>query len=277
MKKIFLFAIVTIAALLSSCSSDDAFQPGQPAGKQNITFSKDNAKSVVITPTDLTFDVILHRADTNGELVVPVTLAASQNFFTFDNGVMNANAVFAEGESEATVTVVASSETPFAEDIYAKIVIDPEFSNPYLSQEEYPTYAVTVTREDYMPWADATYEDGFWYEGEWDVLIEYSEILGVYRVKDMMDDGYNFYFTMDEETNLVTPCDATGNAVTKMAMPTFVHPSYGIVSWNVAAANVKDFAYFPSEGAIQLAFQWTVSAGSFGVYPCYLWINEFYN
>lgn len=141
------------------------------------------------------------------------------------------------------------------------------------------TYTITqeAAKVNYVKWADATYYDSFWKDETWPVVIDYFDILGIYHVENMMVEGSDFYFTMDKETNIVTPCDSLGAPVTTMEVPTYIHPSYGVVSWKVADAEKNNFKYIPEDKIIKLPFTWTVSKGSFGVYECTLQIDKLYN
>ncbi len=259
--KIFLFAAVALATAFTSCSEDDTYEAGKPAGKYNVTFAE---YSPVTLASDATsFEVTLQRADASEALTVPLTvLSASEGV------VVPSSASFAAGEETTTIDVTLPSEMEYNTDYSVSIQIPEEYTNPYAEQATCPIYKNTFLKEDYAVEATGTYTDNFWYEESWSVSLEYSPSQDLYRVKDMFDDGCDpFFFKWNKETNVVTVTDATGTTQKYISTP-FDYSGYPIVAY----CNQAKFSYDPSSKTFEFPFYWYVPAlsGGFGIYACYL-------
>lgn len=266
LNKLFLFAAVAIVSLMSSCSSDDDFTPGNPAGSNNVFFADNN--NVTMALTQKSFEVTLERADAGSALTVPVEVVSADDIFT----ISTTKVEFASGAKTATITVSVADDMKLNTAYPFTLRIPEEYTNPYAVQSVYPVYSVNVLKEDYAVYSKAIFIDDFWTGEQWEVVIEYSPSQDLYRVQSLYEVGYNLYFKMNKDTKAVTVTNSIGQAVTKWASG-IVHSSYGAISGDTTDSSQGAFQYVedPEDGNyIYLPFKWTVSAGSFGVYPCYL-------
>lgn len=265
LKKLFLFAAVAIASVMTSCSSSDDFTPGQPAGKNNVYFA-DNS-NVTMALTQKSFDVTLERADASSALSVPVEVLNAGDIFT----ISSTTAEFAAGAKTATISVSVADSMKLNTAYTFSLRIPEEYTNPYAEQEVYPIYSVNVMKEDYAVFSKAVYMDQFWFEDEWEVVIEYSPSQDLYRVQDMFEPGtgYNFYFKWNKETNVVTPTNASG-AKLQQVPTSYLYQGSPITGRTDQAV----FKYIEEDGDkyFSLPFYWYVPAlsGGFGIYECYL-------
>lgn len=129
--------------------------------------------------------------------------------------------------------------------------------------------------EDYKLFSNATYNDGFWYESpddKWDVKIEYSSSQDLYRVLDMFDPGYPFYFKWNKETNIINATDENGELL-QMVPTSYDYQGNPIVAVTFGGTDQGDFKYIEEGGVkyFSLPFFWYVPGlGSFGIYECSL-------
>lgn len=260
--KYVLAATIAISGVFTSCSSDDDYTPGKPAGSNNVTFICDG--TVVLAQTATNFEVSLIRDNASSALEIPLTVVGSEGF------TVPASASFPSGEDTITVTVGVPADMAVNKGYNFEIRIPEEFTNPYKKQDTYPTFKATIMKEDYAPYAIATYEDG-WYEEAWEIEIEYSPSQALYRVKDIVEVGYPLFFTINKDTNVVKLSESNGAATTSWVTG-IIHPTYGMVTAKMASG---EYVNDPENGDyIVFPFQWTVSAGSFGTYPSYIYDIE---
>lgn len=278
--KLFVVGAMLFGAFaFSACSDDDNYQPGLPAGENNVTFL--SYSYPVMEKTATTFDVVLNRHTTQGTLSVPVEKALVPEGWNVPE-----TANFAAGDSLATITVTPAADMSLNTNYDFVIRIPESYTNSYAQKNgEVNTYGVKVVKEDYEPFATGTYDEVFFTEGaQWPVTIEYSPGLDVYRIKSMMEpmedvSGYHFYFKWNKETGdkqSFTQCAADGGEQAS-AQAGFTYGNYGMVSFGWAAGtndpakytgedNKNNFGgYLASENMFVLPWKHNVSAGSFGV------------
>lgn len=257
--KIFLLAGLAVMSLAAtSCSSDDDdYQKGPEAGSQNVGFY--NTSNVTLALTATSFDVELKRANTSGELTVPVEVIEASSVLS-----VPATVTFASGSETATLSVGVSGEAQPYESYTLKLRIPGEYTDPYKVQDFYSLYGATIMKEDYKPYATADYTSWF-FEDTWEVGIEYSEYLDLYRIKGLFVDGYDYFFKLGDKAEdgsiPMTMCTSDGKKLSSQACG-YVHATYGMVSSKWLSSNFT--GYDPTENAFFIPFQWTVSAGSFG-------------
>lgn len=264
--KYVLAATIAISGVFTSCSSDDDYTPGKPAGSNNVTFICDG--TVVLAQTATNFDVTLTRENTSSALEVPLTVIGSEGF------TVPASASFASGEAETTITVGVPADMAVNKGYNFEIRIPEEFTNPYKQQDTYPTFKATIMKEDYGVYAEGTYIDNFWYEEAWDATLEFSPSQELYRIKDMFEpeSGYHFFFKWNKDTNVLTPTDATGNKLQQCPTP-YLYQGSPITG----RTDQAKFYYAEEDGEkyLGLPFYWYVPAlsGGFGIYECYFVFN----
>ena len=244
-----LISAVALFALVS-CAQEEPFKPGDPTNKNgnNIYFSANNAASLVLGLADNTFTVTIERENASNAVSVPLNSYSYSTVFTVPTSVD-----FAAGETSKDITVGFNGAEPFVNYVL-NISIPEEYTYQYKDQNVYPAYSVTVLQEDFKVIHTGTYYDDFWWEEAWEQPLEYSELSDTYRLSDLWTPGYGFKFKWDGKSEKV---EVLGG---KMSTG-IVHSTYGLIS-----ATPQDCFYDADDNAIYFPFQWTVSAGSFGVY-----------
>ena len=256
--KIFLMAgLAAMSLMVASCSDDDDYKKGPEAGSQNVGFV--NQTNPVLGLTDAQFTVELKRSNASGELTVPLEVIQCADVLTAPSSV-----TFASGSETALLTIGVSNAAEAFVDYPLTIRIPGEYTNPYIQQDMYPILGITVLKEDYKPFAKADLTSWF-FEETWEIDIEYSEYLDMYRIQNMYVDGYNYFYKLgkkeDDGTIPMTMCNSDGSKLSKQACG-YVHSTYGMVSTTWLSDNFT--GYDPDDDAYYIPFQWTVSAGSFG-------------
>ena len=253
--KIFLMAGLAVMGIMAtSCSSDDDdYTPGKEAGSNNVVFI--NGNNQVLALTDTQFTIELQRTNTSGDLTVPLDIIQCASVFSCPNSV-----TFSSGSSTATLTVGVSGDANPFEDYVLNLRIPEEYTNPYIQQEGCPMLNITVLKEDYKPWGVLDYYHNFFGDWNFDVEVEHSDYLDLYRM-DIYEPGYTFWFKMEEKGE-ITICDSAGNPYTGATPAGFTYSNYGMVSATWVKGSFT--GYDPEEDAYFIPFKWTVSAGSFG-------------
>lgn len=263
LNKIFLFATIALSAMLASCGDDDDdYQKGGPAGAYDVFFIDE--ENVVLGPDDTEFTVKIARANSNGELTVPLT-ARCVDVFNVPSSV-----TFPNGVDEVEFTVTVNDNVEWFKNYPFVITLPDNYINPYVEDAGTPRYNISVVKEDYKLFAVATFSDPVYYKNAWRQPIEYSELLGVYRMADCFTKGTPWYFKwpnrtwnseMEGEKGFYF-CDETGKEVTSW-LTGIVHSRYGAIS----AEFIPDYWYGwdPDEEGLFFVLDINVSAGSFGV------------
>lgn len=263
MKSIKYMCLAFVALFAASCSDDNTFEPGAPAvkGGEKVYFSDENENSIVVALTDTEIPVVLVREDGAKEAVVPV------KFTTGAEGVFTAPASvkFEAGKTEATYVVTMTDKMEAFKSYSFQLTVDEAYTNPYAYDEEslFPRFDMTVLKEDYAPYAYGVYYSDFWGE-EWEEVLEYSPMLDTYRIPGWWTGAQGFTFTWNKETNKLK----MGATKFPTGMP---YGDYGEVSGDTSDAK-SNFVFIPKGGdngedIFWFDFKWTVSAGSFGIYP----------
>ena len=261
MKRNIFFLILAVAmGLTASCQKvEDTYVPGKPTVENdNVYFSPDNSPSAVLPVDANEITVILARMDSTETLTVPVTAWTSCPE-AFE---LPAVVEFAAGSSTAEYTFKVTDKLEMFVNYPVRLSVPEEMTNAYDTLDVYPRFALNVVKEDYKPYAKGVWVDYFLYAGDepaqWEQLLQYSEILGLYRFPDVWWPGYSVEFEWD----------GTGNPTLAEAYATgYDHPTYGMIT-----ANTLDAKF--AENTFEFNFEWTVSAGSFGAAPQFFAITE---
>ena len=253
--KYFLMAgLAVLSIVATSCSKDDdKYTPGKEAGSNNVVFI--NEANQVLALSDTQFTIELQRTNTSGELTVPLEVLNCANVLSCPT-----SATFASGAATATVTVNVSSDAEAFKEYALSLRIPEDYTNPYIQQAGTPMLNITVLKEDYKPWGVLDYHHDFFNDWNFDVEVEYSQYMDLYRM-DIYKPGYRFWFKMDD-AGKITICDNTGAKYTGATPVGFTYGSYGMVSATWVSTSFT--GYDPDEDAYFIPFKWTVSAGSFG-------------
>lgn len=272
-----IFGLMLLSVLtLSSCSDDDDYVKGNQTNENgyNVYFSADNSASLAIGMNDTEIEIKLERdiTENSAALTVPV------NYNVIDAGAFTApkSVTFNEGETEAVIKVAVNPELEMFKNYMLSLSIPEEYTNQYDAESGAPKFLTTIVKEDYKPAAYGVYNN-WYYEQEWEQVLDYSEVLGLYRLTDVIYEGTSFYFYWNLAEDGTQTCyftDSKGNKVDSF-FSGIVHSTYGKVNCNVLYNNPtgmlqQNVFYFP--------FQWVVSAGSFGAgYDTYTvteWVNN---
>ena len=255
--KIFLLAAMALTGFgFASCSDDDSYSPGKPAGSNNVYFVDEADQVLDLTATSFTIKV--GRADAGSALSVPLKQLQVASVFT-----VPATVEFAAGQSEADVTIQMSADAEPFTDYQLRLAIPEEYTSPYKQQANVPEMSIRVHKEDYKDYAAVEYYDDFWYEEAWDDVLQYSATLDLYRIAPFAP-GFWMYYKI-EEGKSITVCNSAGKAYTGATPTGLSHSSYGDISasWDTSSGFS---GYVADEDTYYILYKWTVSAGSFGSY-----------
>lgn len=274
--KSYLFGLVAATMGLTACGEyEDDYTPGaaEKDGHAVVYFPADAESNITLGVDDTELTVTIAREDATEALEVPLQVGtASAEYFTVPSSVR-----FEAGETEAEIVVGVAGDMPMFESRNLNITVPEDYRQLY--GEENTSYSIylSVLKEDYAPFAKGIFSSGFLsgtfgQELAYEMELEYSEILGTYRLADPWYvssryclPGYHLTFGWDKETNKVT--------LNKSKYETgFLHPNYGMVTANSEAA-----VYRSAEQTFLFQFGFTVGAGSFGSDIDSFQVTEFYN
>ena len=258
--KIFLLAFIAIVSVFTtSCSDNDNYTPGKETGAYNVYFKGES--NVTMSLTDKTFDITIARSNKNGELTVPLKKVRVPDCFKVPESV-----TFANGDTVKTITVnVTDSMKVFVNYIF-DLQIPEEYTNQYKIQTVYPAVNMNIHKEDYKPYAKVSYSYGF-FGATQEVNLDYSAYLDLYRFKDLVETGYDFYFKWNgkkDSTQEFSVTNAAGEVLTSAFDSGYKDDDYGKYSatWDNSEFN----GYKASDDLFYILYKWTVSLGSFGTY-----------
>ena len=161
--KIFLLAEMALTGFgFASCSDDDSYSPGKPAGSNNVYFVDEAHQVLDLTAT----------ADAGSALTVPLKQLQVASVFT-----VPATVEFAAGQTEVEVPIQISSDAEPFTDYQLRLAIPEEYTSPYRVQDYVPELNVQIHKEDYKDYAAIEYYDDFWYGEKWEDVIQYSATL----------------------------------------------------------------------------------------------------
>ena len=250
--KAFKYLILVLAVSIFAACEDDVereLSPEQNPNSANVYFSNDNVSDVVLPLEATSFNVIISRENSSSDQTVSLnTENAFGNIFSIPESVS-----FASGETEKSITVEIGDDIVLMESYHIVIEIDQNETKPYTMQEVYPRIELNVSKEDFAPYADGVFTSEFFGEA-WDATLQYSPATDLYRFKDCWFEGYDYAFMVAEDGAITQVPETTETG--------YVHSTYGMVSATANSESVFD----SSTDTYTFAINWTVSAGSFGVY-----------
>lgn len=251
MKALKYFIIVAVVAIFAACEDDveRELSPEQNPNSTNVYFSKDNVSAVVLPLESTSFDVVISREVSASEQTVLLSAEnVRSDLFSIPESI-----TFAAGESQKSISVEVNEDIVLMESYHLAIVIDQEQTKPYVQQDVYPRIELTVTKEDFAPYAEGVFTTEF-FEDSWETILQYSPATDQYRFKDCWETGYNYIFKVAE--------DGTITQVPETTETGYVHSTYGMVSATAQAGSNFNSA----TNTYTFVIKWTVSAGSFGIY-----------
>lgn len=260
--KIFMLATMALVSMgIASCSSDDDYAPGKPAGSNDVYFTNEASQAIELSATS--FTITLGRADAGSAISVPLVQRQVASVFT-----VPATAEFAAGQTETEVTIQVSSEAEPFTDYQLRLAIPEEYTSPYKAGDPkmVPELNIFVHKEDYVLYATGTFNENVLFGNSWEQTIEYSATLDVFRMPGVFASGANWYFLWNEKSGddcEFSWCNASGKAVSKFDTG-YVHSSYGMIAANDISDDKTFVGYDADDNAFYFPLEFTVSAGSFG-------------
>lgn len=266
--KLFIVLAGVTAFTFASCSDDDDYAPGAATNPDglNVYFDATNNSAVSLGPNDTEFTFTVSRNKTDKAVTVPFSVSeVNAHLFTLPQQVE-----FAAGESSKNITVKVSDEIEMFIAYSFSIALDPSFTTPYEETEVYPRLELSIVKEDYAPYATGTYSSEFMGDEDGNPMVtdnitmEYSEILGNYRLKDCWGAGTgSVVFTWD------------GAQAVELSSVVFKieDPQYGPIS---PLGTEEACTYDADSKTFTFPLEWTVSEGSFGEYPDSFTIEEIF-
>ena len=257
---------VVLAAGLTSCDTDNVGAIYEPTAK-NISFMLPKTNSLT-KANNYTVPVTLSRSITTDAYTANVIVenaicitSAGDTLPAMDNvKLQNQQAVFAAGESFATVTVEFSNMGPGSTYYCTLGLSNADLETASELGSQIGTTSVSVMCDfDWEQLGNGHYISPEWWEEEFDVAIEHAKGSNIYRMIGLFQEGYDIQFIID------------GDAVYVPKQGSWVHSSYGVVSLQ-GWAGENDYAgpYDASTKTCTLALRHTVDAGSFGAFVDYL-------
>lgn len=256
--KLFLFVTMLAAGMaFTSCDNEDEYVPGLPAGEHNVGFESE--ENLVIGMTQETIEVELTRANTEGYLAVPLEAMIVPECMTLPD-----SARFEDGSATAIIEVLVDSTMKTFTDYQLSFRVPESYTNAYAGDGKNPIFNVVVKKEDFKLVANAIFIDQILFKTQWEQTIEYSPMLGIYRLADCLAAGGHWYFHFNGSDEFWFT-DSEGTK--QVTFPSgFVHASYGMIMANVNTSYPMgyDTEVEGIEGEFYAVIKFTVSAGSFG-------------
>lgn len=256
-KALLIVSLLVAAFGFSACDSNDGYVPGAFAGENNIGF--DSEENLVMGMADNEISAVLTRANTEGELTVPIQALMVPECMTLPKSV-----TFADGSATADIKVSVSEEMKAFTEYQLSFRVPEEYTNAYAADGKSPIFNITVKKEDFKVVAHGVFVDKILYKSQWKQTLEYSPLLGIYRIPDCFAMGGHWYFHFNGNDEFWFT-DAEGNKVLKFASG-YNHSNYGMIMANVETDYEMGYdTTIPGiEGQFYVVMSMTVSAGTFG-------------
>lgn len=257
-----LLSLITIASI-SSCSEESVYTPGEEAAVEvsEYYFADGTETALTIGVNDKEIVAVINRANAEEAATLDLIVTnPNDTLFTIPETV-----TFEAGATSAELKIQVNDAIEFFTNYKFVVEIPEEFTNPYIVENNNPKLDFVVMRDDYVPYAYGVYQSWF-FEQEWDAVLEYSEFLGLYRFKDCWMPGYDVTFEWDGASETFTMSEgayASG----------YIYGPYGMLNaevYNKGAIN----SYDPEAKIFKFAYTWKVSAGSLGAGYDYFIITD---
>ncbi len=270
LNKIMLLSLLTAGALFSACGEDDNYEWGKPAGTNTVSFANEENQVLAFEANEFTVDLVRVGENLPAQ-TVPIQVLSAPDFVK-----VPAEVTFAQGANEATLVIQLNEGMQPFTNYNLSLMIPEEYTNPYIDSLEValcPRYNITFLKEDYATIATGVFHETVYFEEEWEVEIQHSELLDLYRIPDAIISGTHWYFHWSgkdaaEQTFEFT--DSEGKTASAIVGQTAYYgffsginnANYGPVYCTVLEDNFIGFD--TDEQAFYFPFAYRVSAGSFG-------------
>lgn len=264
--KKFNIIFLAVGLLLVGCKDEEILRDPSPAANpnsSNVYFSTTNNTNPVLALDQQSFKVYVIREKKAAAQDVTLSIADA-NVAIFD---VPSKVSFPAGIDSAALEIKVK-DMELMKKYKLAITIDPEQSRPYAIQAVYPRLDLNVLKEDFAPFAEGTFVSEF-FEDSWPLTLEYSPATKIYRLQDAWGvETYDLTFKWDEkvkpgEVNIIGSLNAAKDHIS--IKTGVIDADYGLVTANYPVAN-KNY-YSSATKTFTFPVKWTVSAGSFGVYP----------
>lgn len=188
--------LLTAFGFAACSSSDDDYEPATAlsANNQQVHFAGDNEETVILDKADKStykIPVKVLRNTKKGALTVPVV----KNSTTTAGVTVDDNAVFADGDSVATITVTIPDTATVPQAFIYSLSLNTDEVDPY-------TYLDGGIKLDARASIPTPVKIKFWIPGYFDdkAWEETADDLGggVYRINDFMHSGYGLVLTIKD-------------------------------------------------------------------------------
>lgn len=260
--KLFLFVTMLAAGMaFTSCDNEDEYVPGLPAGEHNIGFESE--ENIVLAMTQESFEVELTRANTEGYLAVPLEALIVPEFVTLPD-----SARFEDGSATATIEVLVDSTMGLFTDFQVSFRVPESYTNAYAEDGKNPVFNITIKKDDFAVVANGVFQ-GALFSSPWNQTVEYSNVLGLYRLPDCYRAGTHWYFLFD---------GADGFAITDSECEPVSKFMSGYPGLVLTVLNAP-MGYFASDvegfvGMFKFPFQFNLSGSDYGSAYDKLYIAE---
>lgn len=242
--------ILSLGLFLTACNDEIVRDPSPIANPNstNVFFSDKNDVTPVLSKDSTSFEITIDRekADQSQTVSLAVESAYDDNVFQVPKTVS-----FAAGESSKTIKVPVQME--LMKKYHIAIIIDKDQTNPYATQTVYPRIDINILKEDYVAFSEGNFTSAM-FKSTWSQTMQYSPSLKAYRLKDLIEVGYDYVFSVAE--------DGTITQMPETAIQTgYMHATYGMMSVQAQEGSKLD----KTTDTYLFLLKYTVSAGSFGV------------
>lgn len=262
----YVFTLLAAGALLTACSDDDSFSAGGQTNTDSLNVFFEVDQSIVMVSTATSFDFTVKRNKDNGAISVPLTYHG-EDLTPFN---LPQSVSFAAGEMQKTLTVTCNENMEMFKNYRVEVIVDQAYTTQYKVQVDgFPRMTIDVVKEDYKAVATGVYTNA-WNDQSEPATLEYSEILDMYRFKNITSGNITYDFSVGKEAYTegdfagMYPITFGDGILTVGCATLWSHSTYGAVK--IYGDESAPSAYDAASKTYYLSIEFTVSAGSFGAY-----------
>ena len=275
LNKILALLFLVGAFALTSCGDNEEYASGAQTNENGLNVGFEDAGNLTIPVDGNSVTLKVVRNKDTGDLSVPLCYYNTNAFDESGNPIFSgpSSVDFKAGELEKDITLTASKSIEMYKDYKLLITIPEEYTNQYATNtaETVPPRAnLTIVWEDYKPFAKGHYTSEFFGDDdapyEEDAILEYSEILKAYRLKNIAG-TFTFSFEMDKDNKIKYTDNQFSTGMNYDKYTIYATPSENEEYPTSYDAAVQTFKF---------GFEFIVKIGSFGNYFDTFQITEKY-